>query len=157
MTSRGIDRVLNNFLKDNEIDCRAEMGTDFAYYTDDEIVTYSLVVSERMNDLFLQFAQARGLKVDCGIFLLSFFHEVGHHLTIDDLTEEEEEECEAIKASLNSEDDKDCVKYFSLLDECLATSWAIDYINEHVKEVEQLALKLQKAIHSFMKANNVES
>lgn len=150
-----IDNVLNRFLADNDFDCTAEMGTDFAYYWEEEIITYSLIVSERMDNLFLDFARKNGLQVDCGIFLLSFFHELGHHLTIDDLEEEEEEECEAIKDTL-TDSDADCYKYFSLLDEWLATSWAIDYINNNTNTIKQLAIDIQQAIHTFTDTYSLE-
>ena len=155
MNATGINRVLNKYLKDNDFDCKVAMATDFAYYWEEELITYSLVVSERMNKMFLDFAKRKGLKVDCGIFILSFFHELGHHLTIDDLTEEEEEECEAVKDTL-TDNDADCEKYFSLLDEWLATSWAIDYINNNVDEIRELAEKVQRAIDTFIKNNNIQ-
>ena len=155
LNTKQINEVLNKFLADNDFDCTAEMANDFAYYWKEEIITYSLVVSERMDNLFLDFARKNGLKINCGIFLLSFFHELGHHLTIDDLEEEEEEECEAIKEAL-TDSDADCYKYFSLLDEWLATSWAIDYINNNIELIKQLAINIQEAIHAFMNTNHLE-
>lgn len=155
MDASRINKVLNTFLEDHEFDCTADMSTDFSYYWREEIITYSIIVSERMDDLFLTFAKENGLAVDCGIFILSFFHELGHHLTIDDLTDEEEEECQAVKDTL-TDSDADCNKYFCLLDEWLATSWAIDYINNNVDEVRELAESLQEAIEQFIKDNNIE-
>lgn len=151
-----IDNVLNRFLADNDFECTAEMGTDFAYYWKEEIITYSLVVSERMDNLFLDFARKNGLKIDCGIFLLSFFHELGHYETMDELTDAEETRCERVKAKLDSNKDIDCYKYFSLLDEWLATSWAIDYINNNIDTIKQLAIDIQQAIHTFTNTYSLE-
>lgn len=155
LNSKVIDNVLNRFLQDNDFDCTTTMSTDFFYYWEEELITYSIVVSERMDRMFLDFAKRKGLKVDCGIFLLSFFHELGHHLTIDNLTDEEDEECEAIKETL-TDNDADCEKYFSVLDEWLATSWAIDYINNNTEQIRQLAEDVQTAIQSFIEENNIE-
>jgi len=151
-----IDDVLNKFLADNDFECTAEMGTDFAFYWMNDLITYSLVVSERMDNLFLNFAKENGLKVDCGIFILSFFHELGHYETIDELTDAEERCCERVKAKLDSNKNADCYKYFSLVDEWLATSWAIDYINEHIEQVKELAINVQEAINAFTNTYSLE-
>ena len=154
LNSKAIDTILNEFLNKNDFECTVEMGTDFAYWTDTDTITYSLVVSERMDKLFMEYALAQGLKVDCGIFLLSFFHELGHYMTIDDLTDKEETQCEKAKSKL-TDSDADCMKYFSLLDEFLATSWAVEYINEHLAQIEELAANLQAAIAQFLQDNNI--
>lgn len=141
-----ITSILNNFLAEEEIECTCELDTDFAYYCNSDVITYSLITTERTDKLFTEFAKQHGLKVDCGIFLLSLFHEVGHYFTLEDLDEKTEKRCERIKETLSPNKDKDCLKYFGLADEIIATEWAIEYINNNEKKLEKLAKKLQKAI-----------
>lgn len=143
-----IDKILNTFLEDNDFECSAKADTDFAYYYKESLITYSLVVSERMDRLFLAHALRKGLKVDCGIFLLSFFHELGHNETIDEIEDDEYLESQTVKATL-SDSDADAERYFNLVDESLATSWAISYINNNIEIVKALALDLQSAIADF--------
>ena len=156
LNSSKIDFVLNNWLAQNDFECTVEMGTDFAYWYNESVITYALVVSERMNRLFLDFAKRQGLEVDCGIFLLSFFHELGHNKTMDLIDDDEYEEAQAIKKTLG-DTDEDCETYFNLVDEYEATMWAIDYINNHKAEVGLLARHLMVEINNFYQENEIEA
>lgn len=156
LNSSKIDFVLNNWLAQNNFECTAELGTDFAYWYDKSVITYALVVSERMDRLFLDFAKRQGLKVDCGIFLLSFFHELGHNETMDLIDDDDYKEAQTIKGTLD-DTDEDCETYFNLADEYVATMWAIDYINKHETEIELLANHLMTEINNFYQENEIES
>ena len=148
LDTSAMDRVLNNWLADNGFECEVKCDTDFAYYYADSLITYALVVSERMDNLFLDFANRHGLKVDCGIFLLSFFHELGHNETMDEL--EDDEFYNGDKNKLEPEE------YFNLTEEIVATEWAIDYINNHADEVERLAKDFQEEMKKFLEKNEIE-
>lgn len=156
MDTKNIDRVLNRFLADNDFECDVMMDTDFAYYYGCSLITYSLVVSEKMDRMFLDFAKSNGLSVDCGIFLLSFFHELGHHETMDLLEDEDCEYSKEIKETLNGDSEEDCKIYFALPDEIEATLWAIDFINSNLEMVEKLAKDLQKEIEIFYKKYEIK-
>lgn len=135
-----INEVLNTYFSAHDFNVSAEMGTDFCYWYEEEIVDYTLVVSERMDNLFLDFARRNGLKVDCGIFILSLFHEVGHSLTL-----------EFFKDRDRNKDNLPPEKYFNLPEEKAATLWAIDYINNHVEELKKLSEDLKPAIEEVIK------
>lgn len=141
-----ITNILDNYLEENEFECSTEIGLDFAYYYAESKIVYSLVTTEKTDRLFMEFAKANGLKVDCGIFLFSFFHELGHNETIDFLDDKVEKKCRKIKETLREDNEEDCKKYFSLADEKEATMWAVDYINNNIEKIEKLAKNLQKAI-----------
>lgn len=146
--SSNIDKVINTFFEEEGFEVTATLGTDFAYWYADSYINYALVVSERMDNLFLAYAKELGLKVDCGIFLLSLFHELGHHETMDLL--EDEDFYQGDKNSLDAD------SYFRLTEETEATQWAIDFINSNVEKVEKLAKDLQKEIAIFYKKYNIE-
>lgn len=155
-TLKGIEKInhiLNDFLEPFE--CEVEVGPDFAYYYGSSTIMYSFVVSERMDRLFMGFAKSIGLKADIDIFLLSFMHEWGHHMTLEDLSDGEYKYSQDIKETLSSSD-ADCDIYFNLPDELAATTYAIDYINSHEKELKLWwETKLQPAIIEFYKLNEV--
>jgi len=155
MDTTRIDDLLNRFLADNDFECTVFADTDFAYYYASSRISYSFVVSERMDRLFLDFAKRKGLTVDCGIFLLSFFHELGHNETIDDLEDDEMDYCTDVKETL-TDSDADAETYFNLIDETLATEWAIDYINNNIEIVEKLAMDLQKEFDIFYKKYQIK-
>lgn len=141
-----ITKVLDNYLEENDFEVTTEIGLDFAYYYADSKIVYSLVTTEKTDRLFMNFAKENGLKTDCGIFLLSFFHELGHNETIDYIDTKTEKACAKIKKSLRANNEEDCKKYFNVEDEKIATMWAIDYINNNTEKIEKLAKNLQKAI-----------
>lgn len=145
-----ITNILNNFFEEEGIECTCEVALDFAYYYTTDVITYSLVTTETTDRLFTQFAQDNGLEYDCGIFLLSLLHEVGHYYTIDEVDEKTERKCERIKSKLSENKEEDCLKYFALDDEIIATEWAIDYINNNREKLEILSKKLQEAIDKIV-------
>lgn len=136
-----INEILNSYFSAHNFNVRAEMGTDFCYWYNARIVDYTLVVSEKMDNLFLDFALKNGLKVDCGIFILSLFHEIGHSFTYNDFINDIDE----------NKDNLDPEEYFNLPEEKIATLWAIGYINNHAEELKQLSEDLQPVILETIK------
>lgn len=153
--SSEIDNILNKFLVENDFDCYAELGEDFAYYDAKSLITYALIIPVDNDKWFFEYATSLGLKYDCGNFILSFFHEIGHSETLHLLEDEEEEEIWKVKNNLTFEEfEKSKEKaniYFDLPDEKLATQWAVDYINENVGKVRELSNKLEIAVNGFYK------
>lgn len=143
-----INKLLKEYFWNEGYDLDFEMGTDFAYYDNKNLITYSLVVSERMDNLFMDFAKSKGLEVDCGIFFLSLLHEVGHYNTIDELTDRQNAKCDEAKRKLRTSD-ADAKKYFNILDERMATEWAINYINENAERLKKLSEKIEKIVDSM--------
>lgn len=157
-----IDNILNTFLQ--PYDCKVELGLDFAYFYTTNTIMYSFVVSENMNDFFLDFVHSLNPKLHCDIFLLSFCHELGHEETLDELSDEESHFCEEEKRQINidyqqaktkEEKRKIANRYFNLIDERLATEWAINYIMNNQEIITNLWNKLQPAIMNVYKENEV--
>lgn len=147
-----LDKIINDFLLDNNFDCSAKFGSDFAYWYENSEIEYSLLVSERLDNMFKEFAESIGLKINCGNFLLSFFHELGHHNTLDFLDDDLYKESQLIKSNLNSEIDEDCKKYFELYDEIEATKWAIGYINNNEEKIKKFAIDIQENLSNWIEA-----
>ena len=129
--------------------------TDFSYFYIDSSIEYTFVVSERMNRLFMEYAKSIGLKTKIDIFLLSFLHELGHHETLDEIDDDDEEYSRLIKENLNSDNDDNCKIYFALPNEKMATEWAINYINNNTDAIKNLWDQLQPAIMKFYAVNNI--
>ena len=47
-----LDKIINDFLLDNNFDCSAKFGSDFAYWYENSEIEYSLLVSERLDNMF---------------------------------------------------------------------------------------------------------
>ena len=143
-----VNTIINNFV--SQFDCYAEAGYDFAYHSDKNLITYSFVVLDDFAESFPRFAESiHPVKAD--IFLWSLLHEIGHHETEDDFTEEEEEEYREIASSNISAEE-----YYNLPIEYAATDWAGEYMETHSAEVAQFWNELAPAIQEVYKAMEVE-
>ena len=89
-------------------------------------------------------------------FLFAILHEIGHHYTLYDLSQEELDN-EAIYRQILGLSDKSAEElnllYFNLPAELLATKWAIDFINENMEWCKKTQKKIYEAMRHFVKAN----
>lgn len=161
LNTKMCDKIAQAFVNSIAEDCKIYMGADFSYLpyeisnSNKAEITYTILVSERMDNMFYEYAKSLGLKVDCGIFILSLLHEVGHHITYDDISAEVWNYDIDVKATLK-DSDEDCKTYFALETERIATQWAVDYINKHIAEVSKFAEDMQNAIAEFIRINKIE-
>ena len=153
-----IKNVINDFLLPFELNC--EIGTDFSYYYNDNLVEVSLVTIDRASKNFLDFVEKEFNFIHADIFLWSLLHEIGHHETLDDLDDDAYELSQEIKRNLQTDNNiKDEVRdyiYFNLYDEYIATEWAANYMEEHYQEVKEFWNKLQPLILNFYKKYEIE-
>ena len=139
-----IEKIINTFIHENiDEELVVKKGVDFDYYYGSDVITYTLTENKRMDKLFMDFSIEEGLTVNCSVFLLSLFHEIGHYMTFDDLEEEDFAYSCDVKALLGTTDD-DVKIYFRLPIEIAATEWAINYINEHPTEISTLEKAINK-------------
>ena len=145
-----ITEILQNYCDRVGLDVTVDNDKEFYAYPNDREVFYSLIVNKRQDKWFMQNAYAMGLEYDCGDFLLSFFHEVGHCETEPFLTRGQKISRTKRKKNLNGLYKKDNFIYFGLVDEKLATEWAINYINSHKEEMKTLSTLIQKEIQKVL-------
>ena len=149
-----INAILNKFLEPFE--CKAYKDEDFAYYYASNCITYTLVCSEIDNRCFMEKIHKIAPGLNCDIFLASFFHELGHHMTIEEIDDEDLEYSEIMKKYINEWDftrEEANRFYMDLPDEDAATRWGCQYMIEHQEEVTQLWSELKPAImHFYMEA-----
>lgn len=159
-----IDKILNEFLADFE--CRAELGSDFCYWDDCNLINYSLVMQQEGEDYFMENWHNLAPEIVIDPFLASTLHEVGHSSTLHWLSEEENNYCRSEKDTLSQilatpniteKQRKECYfRYFALPDEAEATNWAIDYIRNHTQKIGAFWQRLQAAIMEFYQVNKIE-
>ena len=151
-----LEQVVQNFLDSEGLEYTAILGPDFEYEFVTDNVYFAVLVPSEMDKWFMEFAKENGLEYDCGSFLLSLLHEVGHGETYDLLTDAEEKKCRKIKSKL-TDSKEDSFTYFALPDEYEATMWAIEYVNEHKDKLEKFVKKFQKVFKEFLKENEVDA
>lgn len=141
-----IENTVNEYLK--KFDLEGELDNEFAYYRDG-LVTYSVVVTERFDNLFLNFCETQFPLINAPIFLWSLFHEIGHAMTDDEIDDETYDFCFNAKLGLDGESDEDTMTYFNLPDEKKATEWGYYYMLNHEEEVKELWEKIRVEIEKL--------
>lgn len=147
---------------------RAEAGDDFAYYWEQELVTFPVVAYNSNGDIFLEeFIKDRFGFVHIDHFVALLLHEVGHHLANEETDEGAVadfcwEEKERIEQELKecAEDDYEAKKrlhyqYYNLPEELMATQWAANYIKENPLAVNKLICACESALYEFYEKNEV--
>ena len=92
-------------------------------------------------------------------FLFSLLHEVGHHYTIGDLTEEDlkyETFCREVLSCSNDTPEEVNEAYFNLPAEILATQWALEYMLNNQEWCAKAFRKIYEAIRHFGNSNGWE-
>lgn len=146
--------VCQDFCDENDIDVLVELHEEFEYYKDgyddiDDSVVGITLISDYRDKSFMENAFNRGLEYDCGNFVMSFFHEIGHHYTIDYISKKKERIIKKWKHKLDSRKDKDNFKYYNIYDEVLATNWAIRFINSNRDLIGEFVDKLVPLINEI--------
>lgn len=144
-----ITEELQDFCDREDFDVTVDNDTEFYCYTEDNEVFYTLQVLDFQAEWFMENAFNNGLKYDCGNFLLSFLHEIGHCQTEPLLTKGQRISRTKRKKGLDGNIREDNFYYFNLVDEKMATDWAIEYANTHKKELRKLARNIQKILAEY--------
>ena len=148
--TKEIDESIYNFLEKFDYYPDVLLHTDFGYYPDEELITYAFVISKKHDEWFAEYL--RDVKHfdywDCEMWLISFFHELGHYNTLHLFSKKELKEYYNQK-EVDGNDKEAYFKYFSCPIEDAATSWAINFIDAHDVEIEDwwnndLAPKINK-------------
>lgn len=139
-----IRNILDNWLKENGFDLTTRFEQDFGYYHNENVIAFGLLTTEKTENCFTTFVEDLDGYRDLGFFN-SFFHELGHHETYEDISDRDYEYGRMVKAYLADKEelnDYDLYTYFNLPIERAATEWAVAYINDHTPEVIELNRKI---------------
>lgn len=142
-----IKNITNEFLAKFDLD--GDFDEEFGYYRYEELVTYTVVVTNRFDILFNEFVTKNFPDVTAPIFLWSLLHEVGHAQTDNEIEDEIYDYCINRKLELDANNDDDVMAYFYLPDEFTATKWAYEYMRDNVSEVSELWDRLRVEIEKL--------
>jgi len=146
-----IKNILDTWLKDNGFDLTTRFEQDFAYYHNENIIAFGLLTTKRNDECFGNFVEDLGGYRNWG-FLNSFFHELGHHETYEDISDRDYEYGRMVKAYLADKEELnnyDLYTYFNLPIERAATEWGVAYINNHIFETFKLMDKVCEIIEDI--------
>lgn len=160
--TKKLDKLINDYVK--KFGCTAELGSEFCYWHDDEVINYSLIIPVPSDKMWRAYVKKEFNFLITNIFMFSLLHEVGHHYTMDLFTEcqreDEERAVEKIEKVLTKSDNKTLdnalyLKYFDLPMEKIATKWAVNYYKRHKFSINHFYKKLNKELKKFYKINGL--
>ena len=160
-----LSEVIDDFI--DFFGCTEEIGTDFAYYPNDEVITWSIFMTDKSDKYFNEYVSKEFPEITADIFLWSLLHEVGHHMTYWNWSDEQRNFNDEIKETaekiLSSEEGANpsierysYFLYFSAPDERRATEWAAHYMETHSEKVEKFWLKFTDEFNKFVYLNKVK-
>lgn len=146
-----LEKHVHKYLKKFGI-TRAICTNEFEYYPECNSVCFTIFQYDQDAELVKSVNQKYDVQIDKWFFVFCLLHEVGHKMTLPQLTEEEMHFEEVARNGLLPLliEDKDNTKinalYFNLPAEDLANRWAIDYIDTHQEECWKFQQRCEKII-----------
>ena len=153
------------FRKATNLDIPIKLSSDFFYFPKKKKITYTILLGDRADRNFRGFIKNFfGYEIDSEfeIFVLSVLHEIGHYSTYDFISEGDKQlsKEEAVKiTNLLREDpqnDEIYSRHFALPLEIIATTWAINFIEENPKVFSYLVLQSKRILEKFYNQNSAE-
>ena len=144
----------------------AKLSDEYAYYYEDESISYKLDCGAVEDEWFNEFLEERfgyKCKGSAESFVLSILHEVGHHKANDEIEGAILDFCNTEKERIDREmQDADAEQsralewqYFNLPDEIMATQWAVNYAKSHPRKVKKMMERMRASLMEFYIANGL--
>lgn len=159
-----LNSLIEKFVK--PFGCKVEIDTDFAYYPEEKVITWSPFVMDKADRFFQGYVRKNYSDIEADIFLWSLLHEVGHHLTYEFWSNAEIERFGKIKDWIEDYFKENKITdiqerllyemYFSVNDEARATGWAAEYMETYSERVEKFWRDFVDAYEVFLSLNKIE-
>ena len=151
-----ITKAINKWTMKN-FGVKTVLNTDFCAWCDEQKIGYSLFVGIQDAETFLTDVSTRYPEIKADYFLWCLLHEIGHCMTDDLWTEEEQERFdEQLERMTEIENTKEkSYWYYSMPNEFFATRWAGDFMMAHPKKIAKFWNKIQPMILKFYEKNNL--
>lgn len=149
--AENLEKKITKYLKKFKIH-RAICSNEF-FYSQNNV--YFTIFDYKTNQNHINFINdAYQVNITNWYFIFSLLHEVGHHMTVDQLTSDDiffEFMMRQNFIPFLNDNDKRNNAYFNLPAEDLANKWAIDYIIDHERECWEFQEKCLKMIEHIYK------
>ena len=150
-----LNKKVTLFVQNFDEDLKAKLGYDFEYNFEKERVQFPLASDSIHDDYFSEFI-SKVFQYDVpNPYMMSLLHEIGHHFTGFDFSDEDEEyylqKVEEISNRLfNDSNNKQIYfEYYSLPQEVAATAWAVDFYRNNEKKIRKAWKEIEKALSDY--------
>lgn len=158
MYSSVLDKKINNYCKKFGID-KVFCDKEFSYYPETDRISYT-IIQYTTDELVTQLINEKyNVDIEPFYFIFSLLHEIGHHMTIDELTDEDLQDdlmCRQMIIPYIEDEIRQGRAYINLIAEDYATRWAIDYIDNHLKECIKVQSRFIKIINHYYKKKSFQ-
>ena len=153
MKATTLDKRVTKFCKKFGVN-KAFASKEFCYYSGAEIISYTFLITHT-DKIFIDLVNEKyGVDIRPWYFIFCLLHEIGHHLTLDTMSQEElfnDYLTRTLVIPLMNDERESGKAYIDLTAEHLATSWAIDYIDSHLEECREIQNRFMKIIAHYNK------
>jgi hypothetical protein len=147
-------KVIREWLKARGINTSARLfpnaSAELEYDAENNYIRVPGLYDGCLDDIFIAWLKAHGLKDNFGVIALSILHEVGHAVTCKYFTDEEWLECATIKEILYKKEDATDEEmgnlYWNVPDEYAANMWLIMFANNFPTRVKELSEKIKATV-----------
>lgn len=132
---------LKNWLKAHDFDvndvCEDE---EFSWDKEEDIININMGEEPNNFGAWDEFMEELGLNFSFSEKVMAFIHELGHHVTFNTFSEEEQSAYVLLLYFIqNRESSKEnCMAYYHLDIEYAASAWAVEYVNSHYEDIMEL-------------------
>lgn len=147
----------------NDINC--SLGLDFCYWYGYNLIEYPVTYDENSIQGFQEYVKETYADLPkCSLFTLALLHELGHHLTIPQISKKDRKKARKAKKRLENKINNNCTpnkllliqkKYCTLKDEKMATAKAINILKNNYSLVDKYDKIIYNNIIAFYKMNNI--
>ena len=151
-------------------DVHCMVGKEFAYYPNEELITFPIWQEERLDRYFMKYLKSQNyVEIDnrTNPFVLSLLHEIGHYFTLSDIDEYTLTKCNKKKARENNriarrktklnnkQFEKRLFKYWDLPDELNANAMALYLYKNNRKAIRAFQNEMCDKFKLFYRLNGV--
>lgn len=148
-----MNKFFTNWLNEHDFDLVAEFSNDFSIDLSSNILYYSCLIPNDLDKIFFEEIQKDFPEfVNCDIFTLSFFHEIGHFETE---WMWNDREWKKYHKFIETEKGKIPVNYFRHPVEWEATKWGCEYILDNREEIVNFINGARTVIYEFYEENEI--
>ena len=159
-----LNKVFEQFFADlgyDEIECK--ISTEFAYYHANNLITYSLLEMPLLDIGFRNYLKKTyPCMPECSMMVFSLLHELGHHLTMDNINKKKWLKCKKAKKIVEKRKcytNHDVIQkqfdYCKLFDEAQATKKAVYILIENYDYIIDFEEIWYNAVMNFYAENNI--
>ena len=147
-----LNKKVTLFIQNFDDSLSARLGYDFEYNFDKERVQFPIAITDRHDVHFAEFIK-KVFNYDVpNVYMMSLLHELGHHFTGYDFSDEDEEHylerVDDISQKLIDDPNNKQIhfEYYSLPQEIAATAWAVNTYKEYEEWINQEWKKIERAL-----------